>query len=92
MQVQNLKFTLINKLISVNDVDLLNKINDLISSVDINKSVFIVSEKQNTMLAQSEDDIAQGRLISNETLNLVEDKWLKCSLDKYSPKSKAGYS
>ena len=77
MQVQNLKYTLLDKLISVSDVDLLNKINDLISSVDINKSVFVVSEKQNIMLAQSADDIANGRLISNETLNLVEDKWLK---------------
>ncbi len=77
MQVENIKYTLLDKLISVSDVGLLTKINDLINSVDLNKSVFVVSEKQHAMLAQSADDIATGSLITNEALNLAEDKWLK---------------
>ncbi len=77
MQVENLKHTLLDKLISVDDISLLNKINDLINTVDLNKSVFAISEKQHVMLSQSEDDIISGKLITNDKLNLAEDKWLK---------------
>lgn len=40
MQVNNLKYSLLDKLISIKDVSLLEKINDLIGTVDVNKSVF----------------------------------------------------
>jgi hypothetical protein len=76
MQVNDLKYNLIDKLISVRDLNVLQKINDLIGNVDINKPVFKVSEAQRKMLMKSEEDIHKGNVISDDDLNAEEDKWL----------------
>jgi hypothetical protein len=76
MQVNDLKYNLIDKLISVRDLNILQKINDLIGNVDIDKSVFKVSDAQRQMLMKSEEDIRKGNVISDDDLNAEEDKWL----------------
>jgi hypothetical protein len=76
MQVNDLKYNLIDKLISVRDLNILQKINDLIGNVDIDKSVFKVSDAQTKMLMKSEEDIRKGNVISDDDLNAEEDKWL----------------
>jgi hypothetical protein len=76
MQVNDLKYNLIDKLISVRDLNILQKINDLIGNVDIDKSVFKVSDPQRQMLMKSEEDIRKGNVISDDDLNAEEDKWL----------------
>ena len=76
MQVNDLKYNLIDKLISVRDLNILQKINDLIGNVDINKSVFKVSDAQRQMLMKSEEDIHKGNVISDDDLNAEEDTWL----------------
>lgn len=75
MQVNDLKYNLIDKLISVRDLNILQKINDLIGNVDIDKPVFKVSDDQRQMLMKSED-ICKGNVISDDDLNAEEDKWL----------------
>lgn len=76
MQANELKYNLIDKLISVRDLNLLQKINDLIGNVDINKTVFKVSDAQRNMLMASEEDIQKGNFISDDELNAEEDQWL----------------
>jgi hypothetical protein len=76
MQVNDLKYNLIDKLISVRDLNILQKINDLIGNVDIDKSVFKVSDAQRQMLMKSEEDIRKGNVISDDDLNAEEDQWL----------------
>jgi len=76
MQVNDLKYNLIDKLISVRDLNILQKINDLIGNVDVNNPVFKVSDAQRQMLTKSEDDIHKGNVISDDDLNAEEDKWL----------------
>ncbi len=76
MQVNDLKYNLIDKLISVRDLNILQKINDLIGNVDVNKPVFKVSDAQRQMLTKSEEDIHKGNVISDDDLNAEEDKWL----------------
>ena len=76
MQVNDLKFNLLDKLISVRDINILFKINDLIGSVDINDPVFKVTDAQKQMLMKSEEDIRNGNVISNNDLNAEEDQWL----------------
>ncbi len=77
MQVQSIKYTLLDKIGSIDDEALLNRINDLVKSVDINTSTFNVTDSQRLMLLQSENDILDGKLISNDVLNIQEDEWLK---------------
>jgi hypothetical protein len=76
MQVNDLKYNLIDKLISVRDLNILQKINDLIGNVDIDKPVFKFSDDQRQMLMKSEEDIRKGNVISDDDLNSEEDKWL----------------
>jgi len=73
----NLKYELLDKLISIEDDTLLEKINGFIGDIDINKSVFKTTDEQKKMLAKSEEDIRNGNLISDEDINEDEDKWLK---------------
>ncbi|MDI9365467.1 MAG: hypothetical protein QM541_10980 [Flavobacterium sp.] len=77
MQVQSIKYTLLDKIGSIDDEDLLNRINDLVKSVDINTTIFKVTDKQKAMLLQSENDIIEGKLLSNDAINIQEDEWLK---------------
>ena len=76
MQVNNLKYSLLDKLISIRDIKMLEKINDLIGSVDVNKPVFKITEGQKQMLISSEEDIRNGNLIDDADLNAEEDQWL----------------
>jgi hypothetical protein len=76
VQVNDLKYNLLDKLISVRDVSVLQKINDLIGDVDINTPVFKATDGQRQMLTKSEDDIANGNTISDDDLNEEEDRWL----------------
>jgi len=76
MQVNDLKYNLIDKLISVRDINVLRKINDLIGNVDINSPVFKITDTQKQMLIKSEEDINQGNVTSDDELNAEEDQWL----------------
>ncbi len=76
MQTENLKYNLIDKLISVTDIAILQKISDLIGNIETETTPIILSEKQNEMLRQSEEDILNGRTISDVQLNAEEDEWL----------------
>jgi|HubBroStandDraft_1064217.scaffolds.fasta_scaffold1018673_1 hypothetical protein len=76
MQVNDLKYNLLDKLISVRDISILHKINELIGNVDINNPVFKISEGQKQMLMKSEEDLHKGNVISDDDLNAEEDKWL----------------
>jgi hypothetical protein len=76
MQVNDLKYNLLDKLISVRDINILQKINDLIGGVDINSPVFKVTDAQKQMLMESEEDIRKGNVISDDQLNADEDLWL----------------
>ena len=76
MHDNNLKYELLDKLISIEDDSLLETINDVIGNVDINKSIFKTTDAQKKMLSKSEEDIRNGNFITDEKLNEEEDKWL----------------
>jgi len=76
MQVNELRYSLLDKLISVRDINVLQKINELIGNVDLNSPVFKVTDGQKQMLMKSEEDILNGNIISNDDLNAEEDQWL----------------
>lgn len=54
MQPGNLKNGLLDKLISIGDNNLLEKVNDLIGNVDINTSVFKVTVSQKVCLLKGQ--------------------------------------
>ena len=77
MKTEQLKFNLIDKLISLKDAALLHKVEKLLSDTKVEKSeTFYLTEPQIKMLEASEEDINYGKVISNKKLNDEEDKWL----------------
>jgi hypothetical protein len=76
MRVNYLKYRLLDKLICVHDLEVLEKVNEIIGNVDIHQPVFKITEEQKNMLTKSEEDILNGDLITDWELNEEEDKWL----------------
>ena len=76
MQVNELRYSLLDKLMSVRDLNVLQKINELIGNVDLNNPVFKVADGQKQMLMKSEEDVLNGDTISDDELNADEDQWL----------------
>ncbi|MDQ2721243.1 MAG: hypothetical protein M3Z26_15960 [Bacteroidota bacterium] len=76
MQDNHLKYDLLDKLISIEDINLLEKVNNLIGDVDINKSTFKTTPLQKKMLEKSQEDMVHRNFITDEELNEDEEKWL----------------
>jgi hypothetical protein len=76
MEANNLRYSLLDKLISIRDNNVWQKINELLSGIDIEKTELKTTEAQKQMLMNSEDDIRKGNIISDDELNEEEDKWL----------------
>ena len=76
MEAKNLRYSLLDKLISIRDNNVWQKVNELIGGIDIEKTELKTTEAQKQMLMNSEDDIRNGNTISDDELNEEEDKWL----------------
>lgn len=76
MEANNLRYRLLDKLISLRDNNIWQKINDLIGNIDIEKTEIKVTDAQKQMLMNSEEDILKGNTINDEDLNEEENKWL----------------
>ena len=76
MEANNLRYKLLDKLISLRDNNIWQKINDLIGNIDIEKTEIKVTDAQKQMLMNSEEDILKGNTISDADLNEEENKWL----------------
>ena len=76
MEANNLRYKLLDKLISIRDNNIWQKINDLIGNIDIEKTEIKVTDAQKQMLINSEEDILKGNTISDADLNEEENKWL----------------
>jgi predicted transcriptional regulator len=75
MSTLELKLEIFDKLKSVEDANLLKKIADLLKTVDQNE-IYHLSEYELDMVKESEEDIKQGRVYTNEEVIAEENKWL----------------
>jgi predicted transcriptional regulator len=75
MSTLELKLKIFDKLKSVEDASLLKKIMDLLKTVDKNE-IYHLNEYELDMVKESEEDIRQGRLYTNEEVIAEENKWL----------------
>jgi hypothetical protein len=76
MEVEKLKFSLLDKLISITDQHVLETVNKLIGNVDLENTMIKVNERQHNMLSSSDEDIIKGNIIGDDQLNEEEDRWL----------------
>ncbi len=74
---EQIRNNLIDKLISINNKDILSAVDRLLEVSVKEEDVYKVSKVQRIALQASEMDIANERLISDEDLNNEEDEWLR---------------
>lgn len=74
--IDDIRNLLISKLMTIKDRDILSAIDTLISSSVQNQKIEL-SEEQILMLKMSEEDIKNGRVITQEELFEKERLWLK---------------
>jgi len=74
--VDKIKNGLISKIISINNKDFLEALDKLISSSFSESNVIELTKEQKMMLEMSEEDIKNGKLISQEAMDKRNLEWL----------------
>ena len=74
--LENIKNGLIDRILATKNEKFLQAMNTIFESAQT-EEVISLSSEQIEMLAMSEDDIANGRLISEEDLNASNPEWLR---------------
>jgi len=74
--VNTIRTNLIDKILSIQNVEFLKALDNLVSSSSQENTVKL-TEEQKLMLQMSEEDILAGRIVSQEKIDLEDIKWLK---------------
>jgi hypothetical protein len=74
--VDKIRTGLIDKILSINDKDFLEALDNLISSSKSESEIVELSNEQKIMLEMSEDDIKRGKLISQDAMDKRNVEWL----------------
>ncbi len=75
-KVDKIRNGLINKILSIKNKDFLEALDKLISSSTSESDIVTLTKEQKTMLEMSENDIKNGRLISQKEMNKRNLEWL----------------
>ncbi len=74
--VDKIRTGLIDKILSINNKDFLEALDKLITSSKSESEIVELTDDQKTMLEMSEQDIKNGKLISQEAMNKRNLEWL----------------
>jgi hypothetical protein len=74
--VDKIRNELIDKILSIQNKDFLEALDKLVSSTVSKDQPVILSEEQKMMLEMSEEDIKNGRLVSQEEMVKRNLEWL----------------
>ena len=74
--IDKIKTGLIDKILSINNKDFLEALDKLISSSNSESEIVELTKDQKALLAMSENDIKEGRLISQDAMNKRNKEWL----------------
>jgi len=74
--IENLRNGLIDKILSIQNKDFLEALDTIISNDSKKAKEKILTPEQKIMLEMSEDDIINGRLISQEAIEKRNLEWL----------------
>jgi len=79
--VDQIRNSLIGKILTITNTDFLLALNNLISSSSVASAETELTEEQELMLQMSEDDIHYGRTISQDDLKSNTKAWLNTKKD-----------
>ena len=69
--------SIIDKLLTISNTEYLSALYQLVSKSSVNEDIVQLSESQILMLNMSDEDIENGRIISQEELDKMDLEWLK---------------
>ena len=75
--LETLRASLVQKIFSTDNLNLLEAINQIFSSTEVEEKEYKLSENQKKLLMLAEDDIKYGRLVSDEELRKMDEEWMK---------------
>ena len=75
--LETLRASLVQKIFSTDNLNLLEAINQIFSSTEVEEKEYKLSENQKKLLMLAEDDIKYGRLVSDEVLRKMDEEWMK---------------
>lgn len=75
--VDQLRNSIINKLLTISNVDYLSALSQLIEKSSVGNDMVVLSQEQILMLNMSDEDIKNHRYISQEELDNNDLEWLK---------------
>ena len=76
MTIEKIRTELIDKIRLINDKDFLEALDKLISSSKSEPEIVDLTKEQKIMLEMSENDIKEGKLISQDAMNKRNQEWL----------------
>ena len=74
--VDNIRNGLIDKILSIKNKDFLQALDQLITSSSSSSDLVELTNEQKIMLEMSEEDIKNGKLISQDAMNKRNLEWL----------------
>ena len=75
--LETLRASLVQKIFSTDNLNLLEAINQIFSSTEVEEKEYKLSENQKKLLQLAEEDIEYGRLVSDEELRKMDEEWMK---------------
>jgi hypothetical protein len=75
--IDNLRNSIIDKLLTITDKDYLTAIHQIVESSNADSDYLKLTEEQKTLLQLSEKDIKTGKLVSQTRVDSNDLKWLK---------------
>lgn len=73
--LENLRASLVQKIFSTNNLNLLEAINKIFTSTEEEKK-HILSENQKKLLLVAEEQIKYGEVVSDEELRKLDEEWM----------------
>jgi hypothetical protein len=73
----NIRNSIIDKLLTISNKDYLTALYKLVEKSSVGNDLIELSEAQLAMLKLSDEDIENGRLITQEQLDQMDLEWLK---------------
>ena len=73
--LENLRASLVQKIFSTNNLNLLEAINNIFTSTEEEKK-YMLSENQKKLLLVAEEQIKYGEVVSDEELRKLDEEWM----------------
>lgn len=77
MEADNIRNNIIDKLLTISNKEYLSALNQLVQNSSIDNDIIKLSNEQILMLQLSDNDIKNGRILTQEQIDKIDLKWLE---------------